>query len=170
MVEAALFDADALAAVTDLAVDTDDALATMRAALDRYEQGYAASAAAATPPLEDTDPDAYLDGVIRQIGRLEGYLVERAGHRAEADGRDGIGRSSVGSTSDRASSAPASPGCSRCRCSTTASTRAADDLKRALGDARGRRRAGVRGVRRRGDPAPDVPLVPRALRRRRDHA
>ena len=26
--------------------------------------------------------------MIRQIGRLEGYLVERAGHRAEADGRD----------------------------------------------------------------------------------
>ena len=88
VVEAALFDAEALATVTDLAVDTDDALATMRAALDRYEQGYAAAAAAATPLLEGTAPEAYLDGVIGQIGRLEGYLVERAGHRAEADGRD----------------------------------------------------------------------------------
>jgi hypothetical protein len=88
VVDAALFDTDALAAVTDLAVKTDDALATMRAALDRYEQGYAAAAAAATTRLEDTAPDAYLDGVIRQIGRLEAYLVERAGHRAEADGRE----------------------------------------------------------------------------------
>ena len=88
VVEAALFDADALAVVTDLAVDTDDALATMRAALDRYEQGYAAAAAAETSRLEDTAPDVYLDGVIGQIGRLEAYLVERAGHRAEAEGHD----------------------------------------------------------------------------------
>ena len=88
VVEAALFDADALTVVTDLAVDTDDALAMMRAALDRYEQGYAAAAAAATSRLGDAAPDAYLDGVIRQIGRLEAYLVERAGHRAEAEGRD----------------------------------------------------------------------------------
>ena len=88
VVEAALFDAAALAAVADLAVDTDDALATMRAALAGYENGYAAAAAAATSRLEDTTPGTFLDGVIRQIGRLEAYLVERAGHRAEAGGRD----------------------------------------------------------------------------------
>jgi hypothetical protein len=88
MIEAALFDSDALAAVTDLAVDTDEAMATLRAALDRYEQGYAASAATATATLVDTDPAAYLEGAIRQIGRLEGHLVRHAGHRAEAAGRD----------------------------------------------------------------------------------
>jgi hypothetical protein len=88
MIEAALFDSDALAAVTELAVDTEEAMATLRAALDRYEQGYAAAAAAATATLVDTDPAAYLEGVIRQIGRLEGHLVQHAGHRAEAAGRD----------------------------------------------------------------------------------
>jgi hypothetical protein len=88
VIEAALFDADALAAVTDLAVDTDAAMATLRVALDRYEHGYAAAAAAATTDLAATDPGAYLEGVIRQIGRLEGYLVQHAGHRAEAAGRD----------------------------------------------------------------------------------
>ncbi len=88
MIEAAMFDSAALAAVTELAADTDEAMATLRAALDRYEHGYAASAAAATTSLVDTDPSTYLEGVIRQIGRLEGYLVEHAGHRAEAAGRD----------------------------------------------------------------------------------
>ena len=82
VVEAALFDADALAAVTDLAVDTDDALATMRAALDRYEQGYAAAAAAATHPPRGHGPgrlpgrrdpaDRPPRGLPRRAGRTPG--------------------------------------------------------------------------------------------------
>jgi hypothetical protein len=87
-IDAAMFDSDALAAVTELAADTDEAMATLRAALNRYEHGYAASAAAATARLRDADPSTYLERVIRQIGRLEGYLVRHAGHRAEAAGRD----------------------------------------------------------------------------------
>jgi hypothetical protein len=86
--ETALFDKDALARVTDLAVDTDEGLTRMRAALEAYHQGYVAAAAEAStlPVLED--PDRFLDGAVRHLGRLEAYLIEHAGHRAEAEGRD----------------------------------------------------------------------------------
>jgi hypothetical protein len=86
--ETALFDKDALARVTDLAVDTDEGLTRMRAALEAYQQGYVAAAAEAStlPALED--PAGFLEGAVRHLGRLEAYAIEHAGHRAEAEGRD----------------------------------------------------------------------------------
>jgi hypothetical protein len=85
--EAGLLDKDAVAAVTDLAVDTDEGLASMRAALAAYEQGYVAAAAEASthPTLED--PDGFLEEAVRQLGSLEAYLFQHAGHQAEEKDR-----------------------------------------------------------------------------------
>ena len=85
-VEVPVFDEDALAAVTDLAVDTDDGLATLRAALNDYEHDFAAAAAAATRG-EVGDPSHFLEQAIGQLGRLEGNLLRHAGHLAEGKGR-----------------------------------------------------------------------------------
>jgi hypothetical protein len=85
--EVPLLDEETLAAVTDLAVDTDDGLATMRAALNAYEHGFAAAAAEASTRLEHEDPAQFLEQAIGQLGQLEGYLLQHAGHLAEGEGR-----------------------------------------------------------------------------------
>ena len=94
-VEVPLFDEDALAAVTDLAVDTEDGLATMRAALNGYEQSFAASAAAFSTRVVHQDPDDFLAQAVGQLGQLEAYLLQHAGHLAEGKARrrdEAIGR------------------------------------------------------------------------------
>jgi hypothetical protein len=85
--EVPLFDEEALAAVTDLAVDTDDGLASLRAALDVYEQSYTAAAVKASTGVEHQDPDRFLEQAIGQLGTLEGYLLRHAGHLAEGTAR-----------------------------------------------------------------------------------
>jgi hypothetical protein len=85
-VEVPVFDEDALAAVTDLAVHTDEGLATLRTALNDYEQGFAAAAATASTRADVADPDQFLEQAIGQLGRLEGYLLQHAGHLAEREG------------------------------------------------------------------------------------
>jgi hypothetical protein len=94
-VEVPLFDEDALAAVTDLAVDTEDGLATMRAALNGYEQSFAAAAAAFSTRVEHQDPDDFLDQAVGQLAQLEAYLLQHAGRLAEGKARrrdEAIGR------------------------------------------------------------------------------
>jgi hypothetical protein len=94
-VDVPLFDSDALAAVTDLAVDTEDGLATMRAALNGYEQSFAAAAATFSTRLEHQDPDDFLAQAIGQLGQLEAYLLQHAGHLTEGAARrrdEAIGR------------------------------------------------------------------------------
>jgi len=86
-VEVPVFDEEALATVTDLAVDTDEGLATLRAALNEYEHGFAASAAAASTRAEVAEPGQFLEQAIGQLGHLEGYLLRHAGHLAEGKGR-----------------------------------------------------------------------------------
>ncbi len=94
-IEVPLFDEDALAAVTDLAVDTEDGLATMRASLNGYEQSFAAAAAAFSTRVEHQDPDDFLAQAVGQLGQLEAYLLQHAGHLAEGKARrrdEAIGR------------------------------------------------------------------------------
>jgi hypothetical protein len=86
-VEVPAFDAEALAAATDLAVHTDEGLATLRAALNDYEHGFAGAAAAVSTRPEVADPGRFLEQAIGQLGRLEGYLLRRSGHLAEGEGR-----------------------------------------------------------------------------------
>jgi hypothetical protein len=86
-VEVPLFDEDALASVTDLAVETDDGLATLRAALNDYEHRFAAAAAAASTRPEVPDAGRFLEQAVGQLGHLEGYLLQHAGHLAEGEGR-----------------------------------------------------------------------------------
>ena len=121
VVEAALFDAHALAAVTDLAVETDDALAMMRAALDRYEQGYAAQPPPPRPASRTTTPTSTWTGSSGRSGASRATSSSGPGTGPKPLGAIVIGRSSAGSTSHPASSARGSPN-SRCRCSMTAST------------------------------------------------
>jgi hypothetical protein len=82
-----VFDADALAAVTDLAVDTEDGLATMRAALNGYERSFAGAAAEFSTRVEHQDPDDFLAQAVGQLGQLEAYLLRHAGHLAEGTAR-----------------------------------------------------------------------------------
>ena len=94
-VDAPLFDSDALAAVSDLAVDTEDGLATMRAALNGYEQSFAAAAATFSTRVEHQDPDDFLAQAIGELGQLEAYLLRHAGHLTEGAARrrdEAIGR------------------------------------------------------------------------------
>jgi hypothetical protein len=86
-VEVPAFDAEALAAVTDLAVHTDEGLATLRAALNEYEHGFAGAAVAASTRPEVADPSRFLEQAIGQLGHLEGYLLRRSGNLAEGEGR-----------------------------------------------------------------------------------
>jgi hypothetical protein len=87
VVEVPLFDEDALAAVTDLAVATEDGLATMRASLNRYEQTFTTAAAEASTRVVHQDPDDFLTQAIGQLGQLEAYLLQHAGHLAEGESR-----------------------------------------------------------------------------------
>jgi hypothetical protein len=93
--EVPLYDEESLAALTDLAVDTEDGLATMRAALNDYEVGYVATAVAASMRVEHQEPDEFLEQAIGQLGQLEAYLLQHAGHLAEGKERqrdEAIGR------------------------------------------------------------------------------
>jgi hypothetical protein len=94
-VEVPLFDEDALATVTDLAVETDEGLATLRAALNDYEHGFTAAAAAASTRPEVPDTGRFLEQAVGQLALLEGYLLQHAGHLAESEGRrrdEAVGR------------------------------------------------------------------------------
>ena len=77
-VEVPMFDAEALDAVTDLAVDTEDALATLRAAqrlrtaLRRHRVAGSAASAQRMPARPRTG--------VGHLARLEGYLLRHAGH------------------------------------------------------------------------------------------
>jgi hypothetical protein len=62
-------------------------LATLRAALNEYEHGFAAAAAAASTRADVADPGQFLEQAIGQLGHLEGYLLRHAGHLAEGKGR-----------------------------------------------------------------------------------
>jgi hypothetical protein len=93
--EAPLFDDDALARVVDLAVDTDDGLATLRAALNTYERDFVAAAVTASRRVDHGDVEAFLEQAVGQLGELEGYLLQHAGHLAEGEGRrrdEAVGR------------------------------------------------------------------------------
>ena len=72
---------------TDLAVDTTDGLAIIRAALDVHGQTQATLAVgrlAAGDPPAGRDPNLFLAEAMQDAARLEAHLIAHAGHRAEA--------------------------------------------------------------------------------------
>ena len=81
--------------MADLAVDTTDGVATMRAGLDLHQQTQASLGAGRIAAGEITDVNSFLREAIADAARLEAYFIEHAGHRAEANERrvdDVIGR------------------------------------------------------------------------------
>ena len=83
----AFFDEAALDTVSNLAVRREDGLATVRAALDVFQQHRAAVVAdllAEGAVVRDAD----VNEVMVNAARLEAFFIERAGHQAEAIGRD----------------------------------------------------------------------------------
>ena len=83
----AFLDEAALDTVSNLAVRRDDGLATVRAALDVFQQQRAAVVAALLAEgavVRDSD----VNEAMVNAARLEAYFIERAGHQAEAIGRD----------------------------------------------------------------------------------
>jgi hypothetical protein len=83
----AFFDESALDIVSNLAVRNDDGLATVRAALDVFQQQRAAVVSALLAKgalVRDSD----VNEAMVNAGRLEAFFIERAGHQAEAIGRD----------------------------------------------------------------------------------
>ena len=83
----AFFDEAALDTVSNLAVRSDDGLATVRAALDVFQQQ---RAAVVSPLLAEgaVVRDSDVNEAMVDAARLEAFFIERAGHQAEAIGRD----------------------------------------------------------------------------------
>jgi hypothetical protein len=84
--EGALLDVTAVDLLSELAVDTDDGVATVRAALDLYQADQAA-AAVQQLRLDGRWADALLREAVADAARLEAHFIEHVGHRAEARGR-----------------------------------------------------------------------------------
>ena len=83
----AFFDDAALDTVSNLAVRGEDGLATVRAALDVFQQQRAAVVAALLADgavVRDSD----VNEAMVNAARLEAFFIERAGHQAEAIGRN----------------------------------------------------------------------------------
>ncbi|MET0325861.1 MAG: hypothetical protein ABW219_11600 [Ilumatobacteraceae bacterium] len=89
-VRVASFDEHALGVATDLAVDSTDGLAIVRAALDIHVQTEATLAIGRVavgdlPP--GRDPNLFLAEAMQDAARMEAHFVAHAGHRAEERGR-----------------------------------------------------------------------------------
>ncbi|MET0145091.1 MAG: DUF6571 family protein [Ilumatobacteraceae bacterium] len=84
-VHVALFDRESLEVMTDVAVDDEHGVATIRAALDIFHADYAARAVPNIDTFETRD--AFVAEAMLESASLEAFFIERAGHRAEVNGR-----------------------------------------------------------------------------------